>query len=349
MKRTHEEAGIGVAPPKRFLARKNAHPRDDRIVFDDSEGRHKYTIYSNASRMRAIGTNDEADTTCAHYLSCTTFVKTGFAPFDQCKIAGIIVAKCGATSYYAKYGHLTERDILDGMWPLFRTLGSYMHDRFEAYYNREWRLRDARRAAEEGNALFFREFYDEFRAFAAEWPHLVGYFNNECWMPHLLGDTVEDDRAGSRLPPIPPEIRAFGRFVNDHRPHLEAYRTEWLVFDEELRLCGAIDIVFYDRNLGGYVIYDWKRSRQLQWNNYGKHGNAEWSKTIPDTNTMHYRLQLHIYAMMLQRQYNIWPCELALVRCHPDARGDYQKFAYSVDQALIEKLIDVRKRQIAEL
>lgn len=326
---------------KRFLERKNEHPRDARIVFDDTNGQHKYTIYSCKGHHKIVGTNDASDKH-PFYLSCTTFVATGFEPFNEKQTAAKIVENCTEGSYYF---NLTEEDILKGLWPLFRLLGSYMHDRFEAYYNREWRLRDAKQARKQGNALFFWEFYKEFRRFSLQWPHLERFFNNK-WHSYQLGQTEEDDTRNSALNPIPPEFNAFSKFVNDHRARLVAYRTEWLIFDEELRLCGAIDIIFYDKKLGAYVIYDWKRSRRFYTSSYGKMGNATWSVDMEDTNVNHYYVQLHVYTLMLQRNYNIWPAQLALVRCHPDGQGSYQKLTYDVDQSFINKLVEARKAML---
>ena len=57
------------------------------------------------------------------------------------------------------------------------------------------------------------------------------------------------------------EYEFFQNFVKDH-PHLEAYRTEWCVYDEDLKIAGSIDMVFKDTRNGEFYIYDWKRTKK---------------------------------------------------------------------------------------
>ena len=48
------------------------------------------------------------------------------------------------------------------------------------------------------------------------------------------------------------------------------YRTEWMVYHEELRLAGFIDMVFENKD-GTLQIYDWKRCRDIKKNDaFGK-------------------------------------------------------------------------------
>ena len=58
-----------------------------------------------------------------------------------------------------------------------------------------------------------------------------------------------------------PEYAYFQRFVADH-PDLVPYRTEWMIWDKELRFAGSIDMV-YENPDGTLMIYDWKRSKGI--------------------------------------------------------------------------------------
>ena len=62
------------------------------------------------------------------------------------------------------------------------------------------------------------------------------------------------------------------KFVKDH-PQLKPYRTEWMIFDEDLKLAGSIDMV-YENPDGTLSIYDWKRSKDISkvngWNKFAK-------------------------------------------------------------------------------
>ena len=62
-------------------------------------------------------------------------------------------------------------------------------------------------------------------------------------------------------------FRNFERDFREKNPGVEAYRTEWMVYYEELKLSGSIDMVFYDTVKCEYLIYDWKRSKEIVFDN----------------------------------------------------------------------------------
>ena len=78
--------------------------------------------------------------------------------------------------------------------------------------------------------------------------------------------------------------------------NLEAYRTEWNVFHEEMKLSGSIDMLYKDTNNGEFYIYDWKRSKGIEFDSaFGKTAKTQCIKHVPDTNFWHYSLQLNVY------------------------------------------------------
>ena len=132
------------------------------------------------------------------------------------------------------------------------------------------------------------------------------HFNVECYYNEV--DVVDDSV----------EYQYFLRFVADH-PHLKAYRTEWCVYYEEIKIAGSIDMVFQDRNTGKYLIYDWKRSKGIEYESYGgKTATTECIRHLPDTNFWHYSLQLNVYRKILQDKYDMEIVGMALVVLHPD-------------------------------
>lgn len=94
------------------------------------------------------------------------------------------------------------------------------------------------------------------------------------------------------------------------------FRTEWLVFYEEIRLAGSIDMV-YRKPDGTIAIYDWKRAKDIKTENSFQSG-LEPVEHLPDTNYWHYTLQLNIYASILEKKYGMKVSELALVILHPN-------------------------------
>jgi ATP-dependent exoDNAse (exonuclease V) beta subunit len=142
------------------------------------------------------------------------------------------------------------------------------------------------------------------------------------------------------------EYAYFRRFAADHA-HLVPYRTEWCVFDEELRLSGSIDMVFQNPD-GTLAIYDWKRSKEIvktsPWMKFALTPEIE---HLPDTNFWHYSLQLNIYKYILERRYGVVVTELFLVCLHPNnANGSYQKIKVPILSNEVESLVAVRRREL---
>jgi ATP-dependent exoDNAse (exonuclease V) beta subunit len=116
---------------------------------------------------------------------------------------------------------------------------------------------------------------------------------------------------------ITPEWRYFLEFVRDY-PHLKPYRTEWLIYDDEIKLAGSIDMV-YENPDGTLMIYDWKRSKEItKINSWNKSAITECIQHLPDTNFWHYSLQLNTYKTMLETKYNKKVTYLCLVKLHPN-------------------------------
>ncbi len=121
------------------------------------------------------------------------------------------------------------------------------------------------------------------------------------------------------------EYTYFKQFVEDYEPHLEVYRTEWMIFHEELRISGSIDMVFRNKDDGTFSIYDWKRCREI------KKADRKCSKNpiiehIPDTNYWHYCLQLNTYKAILESKYDIKIRDMYLICLHPEnTNKSYQR------------------------
>lgn len=113
------------------------------------------------------------------------------------------------------------------------------------------------------------------------------------------------------------EWEYFLQFLCDN-PDLKPYRTEWMIFDEELKLAGSIDMV-YENPDGTLSIYDWKRSKDIsKTNEWNKFATNPLIGHMPDTNFWHYALQLNTYKAILERKYGKRVTKLCLVRLHPD-------------------------------
>jgi hypothetical protein len=115
--------------------------------------------------------------------------------------------------------------------------------------------------------------------------------------------------------------KEYGFFLDfaDKFSHLRPYRTEWCVFDTNLKLAGSIDMVFYNEITGKYDIYDWKRCKCIEktskWGKWSTHPLIDY---VPDTNFWHYCLQLNVYKTLLEMNYGLEIDELYIVCLHPN-------------------------------
>ena len=98
--------------------------------------------------------------------------------------------------------------------------------------------------------------------------------------------------------------------------HLKPYRTEWMIYDKELRLAGSIDMIF-ENEKGNLEIYDWKRCKEIKDNNSWEWATTECIGHLPNSNYWHYSLQLNTYKAILEKKYGRKVDGLYLVCLHP--------------------------------
>lgn len=133
------------------------------------------------------------------------------------------------------------------------------------------------------------------------------------------------------------ELAYFDRFQSDH-PELLPFRTEMMIYDEDLSICGSVDMLFQHED-GSLSIYDWKFAKEIQTHSYGK-------KALPpiehlnDCNTVHYALQLNVYREILERKYGYRIRDMVLVFMHRNLFDSYVKFP--IDRMDLSTLFELR-------
>lgn len=142
------------------------------------------------------------------------------------------------------------------------------------------------------------------------------------------------------------EYNYFKEFANTYK-HLIPYRTEWMIYDTDLKLAGSIDMVFENPD-NTLSIYDWKRSKEIKkastWNLFSKTTCIE---HIPDTNYWHYCLQLNTYKAILEKTYNKKIKEMYLVCLHPENRNQsFQRIKVVELTNEMTDLFNLRKEQL---
>ena len=293
----------------------HAHARDALIEFD--AGPHKYTCAGEGG-----------------YMSVTTWNHSHFPHFD----ADAIIKKMNLASPKCKYYGQTPEQIKAG-WDQNRdeaaALGTAMHAAIERYLG--GLPPHAPPTAENGNT-------------ASELS--VASANGGLWGVAPKGADAENGNTASELSDasangglwgVPPkgadaengntasEVNdasanvgcsvalpiQFLRFLADN-PNLRCYRTEWMIFDEDVKIAGSIDFVSENAD-GTLTIYDWKRCKEIKKSNsFGVFALTECIAHLPDTNYWHYALQLNTYKTILERKYEKKVKEMFLVGLHPD-------------------------------
>lgn len=141
------------------------------------------------------------------------------------------------------------------------------------------------------------------------------------------------------------EKQQFMDFIRDY--HIEPYRQEWPVYDEELNIAGTIDLICKEAN-ATFTIYDWKRS--------GKVVNAQGQPIVeafgykmsfngirlPDTAFYHYCIQQNLYRYMLESHYGIKIKAMNLVVLCPEYPTYFVAEVPKMDE-VIEQVVGVCK------
>ena len=237
----------------------------------------------------------------SNYTSVTTFIHSLFNEFDSTKIINNILKSKKYNNPDYKYYNKTKEEILN-MWDK----------------NRE-------SAAQFGTQMhyFIECYYDCLHNPNIDFQQLFTDSKTNCF-------TLQNNT----------EYNYFINFVNDNL-NLIPYRTEWCIYDEELKLAGSIDMVFSDNN-NKFHIYDWKRSKEIKkTNNNNETSIIPLLEHIPNSNYWHYTLQLNIYKKLLEKNYNFVIDSLCLIVIHPENKN-YMKINVPIIDELITELLEYR-------
>jgi hypothetical protein len=142
------------------------------------------------------------------------------------------------------------------------------------------------------------------------------------------------------------EWAQFTSFWEKHGWDLEPYRTEWEVWVEEIKLAGSLDMVFKRKSDGRYLIYDWKRSKEIKFENPWGTGYGPVSH-LPDCNYWHYTLQLNVYKWVLEKYYGLDIADMYLVICHPNSTS-YKRLRLNHLDDEVEAMVECRKAGLSK-
>lgn len=165
----------------------------------------------------------------------------------------------------------------------------------------------------------------------------IEHYNNADPVGNLAGDDWEPNPG--------PEWDYFMEYDRRWRQRkgFVPYRTEWLVFKEDIKLAGSIDMI-YEKPDGTLAIYDWKRAKEMKYENKFQSMLPPISH-LPDTNYWHYSLQLNIYRRILQEHYGKVVSELALVVLHPNNKS-FKVIKLNMMDEEVELMFQARRAKV---
>jgi len=186
------------------------------------------------------------------------------------------------------------------------------------------------------------------------------HFDIECFMNQdlfpnthlnkhidLLANYKENLQSGKiQLPNDSEEWQYFLQYAKQY-PELKPYRTEWMIYHEDLKLAGSIDMV-YELPDGVLMIYDWKRAKEIsKTTSFNQYALTPCVDHLPNTNFWHYSLQLNTYKAILEAKYDKKITDLYLVRLHPNnPRKSFDLIKCADLSTEIAELFEERRKEI---
>ena len=144
------------------------------------------------------------------------------------------------------------------------------------------------------------------------------------------------------------EWKYFEEFEKEIGSKLEPYRTEWMVWDKELRFAGSIDMLF-ENDDGTLQIYDWKRCKEIKKENNWDSSITECISHVPDANFWHYSLQLNTYKWLLEKNYGKKVTNMYLVCLHPNNKNkSYLRYEVPDMTNEINDLMNLRRDMLKQ-
>jgi ATP-dependent exoDNAse (exonuclease V) beta subunit len=194
----------------------------------------------------------------------------------------------------------------------FTSVTTWVHKHFEKF-NADKIIKNMVSSKNWKNSKYFNKSPSEIKA---EWDQnrdeaaSAGtnmHYDIECFYNDYYKNTNESD-----------EFKYFMNFQDTIGSHMKPYRTEWMVYHEDYRLAGSIDMLFENPD-GTLQIYDWKRCKVItKFNAWNKYATTPELAHLPDTNFWHYSLQLNTYKKILEEKYGKKVTDMYLVCLHPN-------------------------------
>ena len=117
--------------------------------------------------------------------------------------------------------------------------------------------------------------------------------------------------------------------------------AEKIIYSENIKLAGSVDLIIHNKELNKYTIVDWKTNAKISTSAYkGKTGTHTITSDIEDCKYSVYALQLSAYRYILEKYYGLDIYRQFIVHLKDDKAVAYLTPYYDEH---IERLFDLRK------
>lgn len=149
-------------------------------------------------------------------------------------------------------------------------------------------------------------------------------------------------------------VKELGQFLlwwsEQRKKGFEAYRTEWVIYDEDADLAGSIDFVMRNRKTGELVLIDFKRCLTYESSGfdsaYGGKKLGHPLDTVEATKLNKWKLQVNVYTCILERLYGIRISAMAMIVCHEENQL-VEEHWHDRDEGAV-KLLNYRIEQVGK-
>ncbi len=162
------------------------------------------------------------------------------------------------------------------------------------------------------------------------------------WIELYLNQEKVLDAEGKEMKDESVEFQYFLNWLKEKGDQdLEPFRCEWQLWDLEYSAVGTIDAIFRNKKTGEYIMFDWKRSKQISKSSFGGKKGLGVCRFLLDCNYTHYTLQLNLYKFLLEKNYGLNISRMFIVVFHPD-NEDFLEFEIFPKQSVIKTILEQR-------
>jgi hypothetical protein len=100
-------------------------------------------------------------------------------------------------------------------------------------------------------------------------------------------------------------VKLFDKFYQDSRINLIPLKSEFVVGDEELGICGMIDQLFWNKKVNQIQIWDWKTNKAINTKSAFKNRFKDPISHLDECEFNTYSLQLSLYKYIIEKNTNL--------------------------------------------